>query len=137
MAPITKVLVMLFLAVLPMICAANNREWKRVIRVDQSGSGDYKTIQEAINSVPSENKEGVFIRVEAGVYKEQVVVPADKPFIFLSGRKAETTVVTWNAAGDIHHSPTFSVFAPNFVARYLTFQVYTCTSHNYSYVRAF
>lgn len=41
-------------------------EW--VIVVDQSGAGNYKTINEAINAVPLHNKSPVTIKVNAGTY---------------------------------------------------------------------
>ncbi|XP_050368742.1 putative pectinesterase 11 [Argentina anserina] len=93
-----------------------------LITVDQSGKGDYKKIQEAIDSVASNNAELVFIRVEPGVYEEKVTVPADKPFITISGTKAVDTVIRWNDSGEIFESPTFSVQASDFVGRYLTIQ---------------
>ncbi|XVF47141.1 hypothetical protein PTKIN_Ptkin03bG0085500 [Pterospermum kingtungense] len=93
-----------------------------LIRVDPSGKGDFKKIQDAIDVVPSNNKELVFILVKPGVYKEKIVVPADKPFITISGSKANGTVITWNDSGNIFDSPTFSVLASDFVARYLTIQ---------------
>ncbi|GMN35537.1 hypothetical protein TIFTF001_005372 [Ficus carica] len=93
-----------------------------LLRVDQSGNGDYKTIQEAIDAVPSNNKELVFILVKPGIYKEKVTVPADKPFITLSGRKASETFITWSESGGIFDSPTVSVLASDFVARHLTIQ---------------
>jgi len=40
-----------------------------LIRVDQSGKGDYKKIQEAIDAVPSNNSEYVFIWVKPGTYR--------------------------------------------------------------------
>lgn len=39
-----------------------------VIVVDQSGAGNYKTINEAINAVPLHNKSPVTIKVNAGTY---------------------------------------------------------------------
>lgn len=99
-----------------------------LIKVDQSGNGDYKTIQEAIDAVPSKNTQHVFILVKPGVYREKVVVPSDKPFITISGRKntVKNTIITGNDYGDIFKSPTFTVFASDFVARYLTIQVHIC-----------
>ncbi|KAL5558022.1 hypothetical protein UlMin_034233 [Ulmus minor] len=81
-----------------------------LVRVDQSGKGDYTKIQDAIDAVPSNNSELV----------EKVTV--DKPFITISGTKASTTIITWNDTGEIFESPTFSVLASDFVARYLTIQ---------------
>ena len=94
-----------------------------LITVDQSGKGDYKKIQEAIDSVASNNAELVFIKVKPGIYEEKVMVPADKPFITISGTKAADTVITWNDSGEIFESPTFSVLASDFVGRFLTIQV--------------
>ncbi|KAK3026995.1 hypothetical protein RJ639_041756 [Escallonia herrerae] len=93
-----------------------------LIRVDQSGQGDYKKIQEAIDAVPSNNSDLIFIWVKPGIYREKIVVPADKPFITLSGTEASNTIVTWNESGEIFDSPTLSVLASDFVGRYLTIQ---------------
>ena len=99
--------------------------WKRIMIVDESGkTGDFKKIQDAIDAVPSNNVDPTFIRVEPGIYKEKVTVPQDKPFITLSGRNASSTVITWNDGSDIFKSPTVTVFATDFVGRYLTIQVY-------------
>lgn len=40
-----------------------------LIRVDQSGRGDFKKIQDAIDSVPSNNSKLYFIWVKAGTYR--------------------------------------------------------------------
>ncbi|XVE56066.1 hypothetical protein DITRI_Ditri03aG0207200 [Diplodiscus trichospermus] len=93
-----------------------------LISVDQSGKGDYRTIQEAIDAVPSNNNELVYILVKPGIYKEKIVVPVDKPFITISGSNANGTIITWNDGGDIFESPTFTVLASDFVGRYLTIQ---------------
>ncbi|XP_071689013.1 putative pectinesterase 11 [Rutidosis leptorrhynchoides] len=93
-----------------------------LIVVDQSGKGDFKSIQQAINSVASNNSELIYILIKPGVYREKIVVPADKPFITLSGTEGSNTTITWNDGGDIFNSPTMSVMASDFVARYLTIQ---------------
>lgn len=40
-----------------------------LIRVDQSGGGDYGKIQDAVDAVPANNKEPYFIWVKPGTYK--------------------------------------------------------------------
>ncbi|KAK9743425.1 hypothetical protein RND81_03G238200 [Saponaria officinalis] len=97
-------------------------KWKRLIIVDQSGKGDFKRIQDAIDSVPFNNVDSILIRVEPGTYNEKIVVPSNKPFIILSGRIAEKTIITRADYGDIWTSPTFTVLAPDFIGRYLTIQ---------------
>ncbi|XP_062079695.1 putative pectinesterase 11 [Humulus lupulus] len=93
-----------------------------LLRVDQSGKGNFTKIQDAINAVPSNNKELVFILAMPGIYREKVVVPADKPYITISGTKSSLTIITWNDSGDIFDSPTFSVLASDFVGRFLTIE---------------
>ncbi|CAO2813460.1 unnamed protein product [Amaranthus hypochondriacus] len=93
-----------------------------LIRVDQSGQGNYKKIQQAIDAVPKGNSEYVFIWVKPGTYREKIVVPVDKPYITLSGTQAKDTIITSDDGDDIHNSATVSVFASNFVGRYLTFE---------------
>ncbi|KAL8143669.1 hypothetical protein V2J09_016701 [Rumex salicifolius] len=94
-----------------------------LIRVDQSGHGDYTKIQDAIDAVPDNNSEFVFIWVKPGTYREKIVVPANKPYITISGSKtADNTIIIWNQTGEIFESPAVSVLASDFVGRYLTIQ---------------
>ncbi|MFQ6665642.1 hypothetical protein Gotur_032311 [Gossypium turneri] len=93
-----------------------------LLRVDQLGKGDYEKIQDAIDAVPSDNREVVFILVEPGIYNEKIVVPADKPFITLSGSKPNGTIITGSDSGNIFESATFTMLASDFVGRYLTIQ---------------
>ncbi|WRX32580.1 Pectinesterase [Theobroma cacao] len=116
-----SLLMIMFMASPQSIDAADNPA-AILIRVDPSGKGDYRKIQDAIDAVPSNNKEVVFILVKPGIYKEKIVVPADRPFITISGSKANGTIITWDDSGNIFESPTFSVLASDFVARYLTIQ---------------
>ncbi|XEC96645.1 pectate lyase [Paenibacillus tarimensis] len=71
-----------------------------ILTVAKDGSGDYSTVQQAIDAVPQNNTQPVEIRIMNGVYKEVVTVPANKPFISLIGESAENTVITYdNYAG--------------------------------------
>ncbi|CAL4975122.1 unnamed protein product [Urochloa decumbens] len=92
-----------------------------VLTVDQSGRGDHRRIQDAIDAAPANGSAGsVVIRIKAGVYREKVVV--DKPCITLVGTSASSTVITWNESWVAAESPTVSVLAPDFIAKRLTFQ---------------
>ncbi|XP_010526612.1 PREDICTED: putative pectinesterase 11 [Tarenaya hassleriana] len=95
-----------------------------LIRVDQSGKGDFTKIQEAIDAVPPNLNDThlYFIWVKPGIYREKVVVAEDKPYITLSGTQASNTILTWNDGQDILASPTLTVFASDFVCRFLTIQ---------------
>ena len=76
----------------------------RVMRVAQDGSGDYCTVQEAIDAVPFGNTCRTVIRLSPGVYRKPLYVPKTKNFITLAGLCPEDTILTWNnTATKIEH----------------------------------
>ncbi|CAA2934127.1 probable pectinesterase 29 [Olea europaea var. sylvestris] len=93
----------------------------RTIYVDQSGKGNFRTIQSAIDSVPSNNNKWVCIYVKAGTYRESVKIPYDKPFIFLKGEGKWKTFVVWDNHDSIATSATFTSDADNIIVKSITF----------------
>lgn len=91
--------------------------------VDQTGKGDYFSIQQAIDDVPIGNPKHVLILINPGIYFEKIVVPPNKPFITLTATKPGTTIISWNNHRDIFESPTLTVLASDFIGRFLTIQV--------------
>lgn len=74
----------------------------RTLTVAQDGSGQYKSVQAAVNAVPANNASRVVISVKPGTYREIVKVPADKPHVTIQGSGAsrkDTVIVYNNAAG--------------------------------------
>ena len=66
------------------------------LTVAADGSGNVRTVTEAINKVPENNKKRFVIAIKPGVYKEQVRVPANKPYISFIGTDAEKTILTFS-----------------------------------------
>ncbi|CAF2152390.1 unnamed protein product [Brassica napus] len=66
------------------------------MHVRQNGRGDFKTLTEAINSVPVGNKERVIIKLGHGEYKEKVTIDRNKPFITLYGNPNAMPVLTFD-----------------------------------------
>ena len=64
--------------------------------VAQDGSGNFKTIQEAINAVRDLSQQQVTIHIKKGVYREKLVIPSWKTKISLVGESKENTVITGN-----------------------------------------
>ncbi len=63
--------------------------------VAKDGSGDFFTVQEAINASPDYIKQtGTTIRIRPGVYDEKVIVPACKERLHIFGDDPKTTVIT-------------------------------------------
>ena len=67
--------------------------------VAADGTGEFTSVQAAINAVPSNNTERVILRIRPGTYKEKIRIPKDRPLITLMGEDAKSTVLTndWNA----------------------------------------
>ncbi len=61
--------------------------------VAQDGSGDYTTVQAAIDAAPSNRIKPWLIFVKNGNYKEHVDVPATKPFLHFIGQDRDKTVI--------------------------------------------
>ena len=91
----TKIYSLLFYLVALSIlsgCSANHT--KRVV-VAKDGTGDYTTIQEAINAVP-ESDQITKVYIKSGIYKEKLVIPANKKNIHLLGENVKNTIITWD-----------------------------------------
>ncbi|MGW0575662.1 pectinesterase family protein [Streptomyces sp. NPDC002920] len=72
------------------------------LTVAQDGSGQYRTVQAAVDAVPANNASRVVISVKPGTYREVVKVPANKPHVTIQGSggsRKDTTIVYGNAAG--------------------------------------
>ncbi|KAF5177146.1 Pectinesterase ppme1 [Thalictrum thalictroides] len=57
----------------------------KIIKVSQDGSGEFKTITDAVKSIPSGNKVRTIIAIGPGEYKEKVHVDRFKPFVTFYG----------------------------------------------------
>ncbi|KAJ8567624.1 hypothetical protein K7X08_019832 [Anisodus acutangulus] len=62
--------------------------------VAKDGSGNYKTITEAVHAAPKHSKKPYYIHVKAGIYNENVTVPTDKTNIALIGDGIGLTIIT-------------------------------------------
>lgn len=93
------------------------------ITVDQSGHGNFSSIQSAINSIPSNNNRWICIFIKAGIYREKVKIPYDRPYIILKGQGKRTTQVIWDDHQSIAESPTFTSVADNVVVKKMSFVV--------------
>lgn len=66
---------------------------KAAIIVAQDGSGAYRTIQEAIEAVPAENKQNVVILIKNGIYREKIFLT--KSHITLVGEDKDSTRIIY------------------------------------------
>ncbi|XP_030464038.2 pectinesterase 3-like [Syzygium oleosum] len=95
------------------------------LTVAQDGSGDYKTIQEAVDAVPKKNVSRFVIYVKAGTYNETVVLEKSKWNVMMYGDGKTKTIVT-GSKNFVDGTPTFStatfaVAGKGFIARDMGF----------------
>ena len=64
--------------------------------VDANGTGDYTTIQGAINAVTDNNAKRTLIFVRNGTYNEKVDVSATKINVSVIGESVEGVILSWN-----------------------------------------
>lgn len=64
--------------------------------VSKDGTGNYQTIQEAINSTRDLNSNRVVIHIKNGNYHEKLIVPTWKTNISLIGESKEGTVISYD-----------------------------------------
>lgn len=68
----------------------------KILKVSQDGKGEFKTITEAINSIPSGNTKRVIVHIASGTYNEKVVINRTKPFVTLYGEPGNKVNLTFN-----------------------------------------
>ena len=94
---------------------------KRIV-VAADGTGDFKTVQQAFNAVPLNNKKPVIIFVRKGTYKEKLNLDSTKQFVTMIGEDKFNTILTFDdhtgkisPQGDTintYASASFSMFGP-------------------------
>jgi len=121
-------LICIFLLVFTRQAAAQPYDF--VVAAD--GSGQFRTVQEAINAVPDFRKNTTTIFIKRGVYKEKIVLAGSKTNVVLIGESPENTVLTFddfaakkNIFGEetgTTGSASFYAFGEGFSAKNITFQ---------------
>ena len=78
----------------------NAKTFDAVVAAD--GTGDYTTVQEAIDNAPTGRTHPYLIFVKNGVYDGLVRIPEDKPFIHLIGQDRDRTIIQYkiNSGGE-------------------------------------
>lgn len=110
--------------------AIENSSYDFIVALD--GSGDFKTVQAAINAVPDFRKQRTRVFIKTGTYKEKLVLPASKTNVTFVGESKDSTIITnddfaqkLNSFGEemgTTGSSSFFIFGDGFHAENLTFE---------------
>lgn len=124
--------VLFFGLLLSIISHSSNAQIKYDFVVAKDGSGNFKTVQEAINAVPDFRKKETRILIKKGVYKEKLVLAECKTLITFTGENLDSTIITYddysqkkNIFGEekgTSGSAGFYIYGTGFTAENITFQ---------------
>lgn len=99
---------------------------KADVVVAADGSGNFKTVSEAVAAAPLKSSKRYVIKIKAGVYRENVEVPKKKTNIMFLGDGRTNTIITGSRnvvdGSTTFHSATVAIVGGNFLARDITFQ---------------
>ncbi|XP_059317037.1 pectinesterase-like [Lycium ferocissimum] len=95
--------------------------------VAKDGSGQYKSVAEAIKAYPDKHQGKYIVYVKAGEYNEQVIIDKKKPNVFIYGDGAGKTIITsdknvYIAKYSTQDSATVSAVGQGFIAKGITFR---------------
>lgn len=101
-----------------------------MIHIAQDGSGDFTSIQEALDSLPSDNPSETILFIHKGIYKERLTITV--PYVTFLGESRDDTILTYDRyaqmpSDDIGKLGTFRSYSclidtHDFTARHITFE---------------
>ena len=121
-------------AALALFLITTTRGWSETdLYVAGDGSAKFKSVQEAIMSVPSGSPENpVIIHIAPGTYKELIYIQREKQFFKLAGQNATNTILSFNLYAGITNAegrpigtfktPSATIDADDFSAENITFE---------------
>ncbi len=100
--------------------------------VAKDGSGDFQTVQAAINAMPDLRKNPTIIYIKNGTYKEKLLLPATKQNVKFVGQHLDSVILTYddyaskkNIFGEeigTSGSASFFIYGDNFTAQNISFE---------------
>ena len=98
----------------------------KVIRVSKNG-GDFRTVSDAIKSIPAGNSKRVIVHIGPGVYVEKIRIERNQPFVTLIGSPNSMPTLTYDGTalkyGTLYSASLF-VESNYFTAANLIIKVY-------------
>ena len=90
------------------LSAAN--QWKDTLVVSRDGSGDYRSLNEAMEGIRAFMDYKVTVFIKNGLYKEKVVIPSWLQNIDFIGEDTENTIITYDDHANINKMGTFRTY---------------------------
>jgi pectinesterase len=99
----------------------------RHIVVSADGTGEFTSVQEAVNSIRAYMSDTTYVYIRNGVYHEKIVIPSWVTNLCMRGESADSTIITWNDHAKIRNMGTFRTYTiwvqgAGFTAENITFE---------------
>ena len=98
------------------------QQWKDTIVVARDGTGDYRTLTEAMEGIRAFMDYKVTVLVKKGIYKEKVVLPSWLENVDFIGENVENTIVTYDDHANINKMGTFRTYTLKVEGSSITFK---------------
>lgn len=112
--------------VIALLCGAGSlsaaQQWKDTIVVARDGTGDYRTLTEAMEGIRAFMDYKVTVLVRKGVYKEKVVLPSWLENVEFIGEEVGNTVITYDDHANINKMGTFRTYTLKVEGSSITFR---------------
>lgn len=115
-----RILGLLFLFVL--VSSVRAQERKDTIVVSRDGTGDFRTLQEAIESPRAFMDFTVTVYIKNGIYKEKVIIPSWLEHIDIVGEDRDKTIITYDDHANINKMGTFRTYTVKVEGSNITFR---------------
>lgn len=123
-------ILLIFFLLIKSIIPVCSQDYDFTVSTDESGN--FTTVQAAIDAVPHLRKKRTYILIKAGIYKEKIIIPTTKTNISFVGEGSDKTILTYddyasklNRFGEeigTSGSSSIYIFGDGFEAKNMTFE---------------
>ncbi len=96
MKRITGILILFVLSLSAAAQTSNPQQYKYVFTVAKDGTGEYNSIQDAIDAMRVYPLAPITLYIKNGVYNEKIELPANNTDVTFIGENVDSTIISWN-----------------------------------------
>jgi pectinesterase len=89
---------------------SNPQQYKYIFTVAKDGTGEYTSIQDAIDAMRVYPLAPITLYIKNGVYNEKIELPANNTDVTFIGENVDSTIITWNDYSGKGNHTTFTSY---------------------------
>lgn len=93
---LSSLLILFFISNMVAGQTSNPQQYKYVFTVAKDGTGEYQTIQDAIDAMRVYPLMPITLYIKNGVYNEKIELPANNTDVTFIGENVDSTIISWN-----------------------------------------